>query len=63
MKKLYTILIAIFFASESFGQTLSDTPQIHILTPVIIEASKLNQDIQRLNPYKVLISILVRRMK
>ncbi len=50
MKKLYTILIAIFFASESFGQTLSDTPQIHILTPVIIEASELNQDIQRLNP-------------
>jgi len=29
---------------------LSDTPQIHILTPVIIETSKLNQDIQRLNP-------------
>ncbi len=50
MKKLYTILIAIFFASESCGQTLSDTPQIYILTPVIIEASELNQDIQRLNP-------------
>ena len=50
MKKFILTSVIIYFSSVIFGQNDKDTIKSYILEPVILDAIRINQDIQRLEP-------------